>query len=343
MKDLKTVESLYELIRRSLKDGSLPPGFSLPEEDVVASGAAHNASEDASTDASDGSSGGVSDDSAGDGNGFGKIRFADGALDGITIYHMGREMPDTLGMQQMVLAVRTANTGKLKETDAAFAALGKEYRAVTLIEALPDFIYEHKDDFDPDRMFETGLYLTRYSRDREAVKFGLLILSLFEMKVEAQKDVVRTLALSDEFTLYALVTMVEWENANDEVFRVCKKVRGWGRIHAMERLEPETEEIRDWIFMEGVRNDVAPAYSAFTAWEKADVPSRLAGPLSRAEFDAAGRIFLALLDEGPVLGISLVENAKSWVRTYLEKAEGYFMDEDEAETVEALQEWLRQN
>lgn len=36
-------------------------------------------------------------------------------------------------------------------------------------------------------------------------------------------------------------------------------------------MEAEDEETKDWLFYHGVENDVVPAYSAWTVYEKADV------------------------------------------------------------------------
>ena len=294
---------IYERIAGALVNGELPRGFSLPSEETG-------------------------------------IRFADGAMDGIAIYHMGRQAPDTAAMQQMILALREASACRLKEADAAFTELGKRYRAISLAEALPAQILEHQEVYSADNLFETALYLVRYSKDREAVKFGLSMLGVFVMDVEAQKDVVRTLGLSDEFTLFAVWNMMNWEDPAEEIFRLCKKVHGWGRIHALERLDPVTEEIRAWILKEGVKNDVLPAYSAYTAWEKAGVRERLYGPLEREDYAAIGRIFQALLDEGPVRGISLIEDAEECIHQYIRRSDEFLLGDEEAEVIEELQEWL---
>lgn len=260
---------IYERIAGALVNGALPRDFSLPSEETG-------------------------------------IRFADGAMDGIAIYHMGRQAPDTAAMQQMI----------------------------------PAQILEHQEVYSADNLFETALYLVRYSKDREAVKFGLSMLGVFVMDVEAQKDVVRTLGLSDEFTLFAVWNMMNWEDPAEEIFRLCKKVHGWGRIHALERLDPVTEEIRAWILKEGVKNDVLPAYSAYTAWEKAGVRERLYGPLEREDYAAIGRIFQALLDEGPVRGISLIEDAEECIHQYIRRSDEFLLGDEEAEVIEELKEWL---
>ena len=164
-------------------------------------------------------------------------------------------------------------------------------------------------------------------------------MELLKLKQEFMKDAVRTLGLSDEFTIFSVWNMLTWENANEELFGLIRKVRGWGRIHILENLEPETPEIREWILFNGVDNDVKPVYSALTAWEKASVPARLQGALSQDEFDAVSRIIAALADEGPVPGISMLENAGEYIRKYLSIIDAFRLGLENYETLLRLQGW----
>ena len=42
-------------------------------------------------------------------------------------------------------------------------------------------------------------------------------------------------------------------------------------------VEPDTEEIRRWLLLEGTENDVMAAYSALTVWEKCGAEELLKG------------------------------------------------------------------
>ena len=50
--------------------------------------------------------------------------------------------------------------------------------------------------------------------------------------------------------------MRTWKDGNNEIWNLAKRVHGWGRIHAIEQLEPETNDIRRWLLTDGVRNEV---------------------------------------------------------------------------------------
>ena len=87
------------------------------------------------------------------------------------------------------------------------------------------------------------------------MKFGLALLELFDLNgKEPVKTAVRELACSDEFTIFALFLMRSWDEPDREIFQAAKKVRGWGRIHAVERLDPVDEEMERWLLAEGWDN-----------------------------------------------------------------------------------------
>ena len=296
--------SIYDCIQKAYIGGRLKEGFSLP----------------------------AADDRT-------EISFADGALDGITYYHMARRQLDEAGTELMARALRYAGDGYVRDADNAFAELGKDFRAISIIDDLQDYIRGHGGDFPPKTLYQSALALMMQSSDRESVKFGLSIMELFRFRDPGTKEVVRRLGMCDEFTIFSVWNMLKWNGGNRDIFSLIRTVRGWGRIHALEKLEPETKGIRDWILFNGVDNDVSPNYSALTAWEKADVPARLKGELTQEEFEAIGRIIRALLDEGPVPGISGVEDAEEYLMRYLSVADRFASGIDDYEAVLDIYNW----
>lgn len=297
-------KSLYEIILQNIEDGKLSDSFKLPDEP----------------------------------NEIG-VPFADGAMDGITVYHMGRSGIDASGTKQMIKAIKFAAAGNAIEADNAFAELGKSFRAISIIDELQNYIIKHSSKLHAGNVHQTAKQLVLCSRNRESVKYGLSILELFTAIDEQTKEVIRRIGLSDEFTIFAVWNMLRWENANDEVFRLIQNVHGWGRIHALERLEADTPEIRKWMIAEGIQNNVMPAYSALTVWQKANVSEFIRGTISKEEFSAVGQIISGLLDEGPVPGISEIENAEDVLSEYLMKAAEFDLDIDDYETIFEINVW----
>lgn len=170
-------------------------------------------------------------------------------------------------------------------------------------------------------------------------------IGIYHMGASEITDEIRTLGLCDEFTLFVVFIILRWENGNSEVFELAKKVHGWGRIHAVERLEPETDEIKKWFLREGCKNCVMPAYSALTCWNKSGAAELLRSgePLSNKDFKGLCGLFDALLDEGPCAGISEVENADEMLELFLNKASGRELDIDDYEVVRNIRDYDGEN
>lgn len=264
------------------------------------------------------------------------IPFADGAYDGIAVYHMGTQGLSDETRELMINALKIASAGDKEAAERAFTELGKSQRAIHVIDPLQDYIIEHKDEIPANRLYEFAVYAITRSCDIECVKFGLSILELLVIdENEELKDVITMLGFSEEFALFALFVMLRWSDGNDRIFRLARKTHGWGRIHAIERLKPETDEIKRWLLREGVHNTVMPGYSAFTCWNKSGAAELLFGDEPLSDEDAKGLrdIIDALLDEGPCAGISEVENADDLLAKFLDKASVRELNIDDYDTV----------
>ena len=300
--------SLSEYIANSrTKEGILPDGFRLPER----------TKEDG-------------------------IAFADGAMDGIIMYHMGHSPLTDKEKKELGKLLDLAGKGAEEEAEEGLQRFCEEHRALTIIDDLQHYIADHTDSLDEGKMYEFAIHLLLDSKDKECVKIGLSILELFNTyENETLADVIRIVGLSDEFTLFSVFCMRDWPEAETELLELAKRVRGWGRIHCIDFIEAENEETKDWLFFNGVDNDVVPAYSAWPVYDKADIEGRLKKEtLTEEEVHALLKITDALLDEGPVSGISRMDNPKEFLDRVLKKTEGdYSFDEQEMRTIKEITEW----
>lgn len=296
--------SLFELIKENLDHDELKSGFSLPREQQ------------------EGSPG-----------------FVDGAMDGILLYHSkpyeARE--EELAMLGKALAAASAGDGDT--ADELFDRIGQKVRALQLVDGFQLYIQQHADELNIAELYPCIFDIVCRSSHRESIKFCLEIMELLDTEHDFIKNVVRMMGLSDEFTLYAVWIMRNWENGNEEIFELAKRVHGWGRIHAVEQLVPDTEEIREWLLTEGVKNEILPAYSALTCWEKSAAQQRLAGELSEAEYRGILTLCAALMDEGPISGISNLENPDALVAGIVKRADEYALTLEDYEKVHEFLVW----
>ena len=281
--DTATV-AIYDIISDNLVNGELPEDFSLPSE------AKNN-----------------------------ELYVVDGAMDGITLYHIGRSPVSSDSLHLIDILLRQINEG---DFDSAFLTLSRFAEKNTAIGSIDEFegcIMDNVEQVNPSNLFNFAVECMT-CEDRELVKFGLEMMEIFAEPTEDLKGFLRILGLSDEFTLFVLFNIIiNWSNANEEIFALAKKVHGWGRIHAVERLRPETDEIRTWLLREGMNNKVSAEYSANAVFRKADVAGLLKKKLSDEDFSRIALIMECLMSDGPMPGIRAVPDADEVLSDFLKQ------------------------
>ena len=309
-----SAQSLYQAICGAIQsDGTLPRDFSLPRLK----------SEDAEQ----------------------KLHFADGAFDGIGLYHMAPDKRDIKSLTEVVGLISAGSYNKAEECLQLFFSMDEYISMLPLIDDLQAWIIDHKEQISAKARYEFSVGVLKRSADVESVKFALSCLELLNTGDNTQvRNLIKVFALSDEFTLYCLFIMCRWPDANTAIFDAAKHVSGWGRIHAVERLEPENDEMRRWLLTEGWRNDVMAEYSVLNCVEKSGLAEKLKnGKLDESEFTAVGELMIPLLNEGPVAGISgLGDDALDFLADYLTLAEQRAKTETDFAAVSAIRNYCKE-
>lgn len=303
-----TSESIYEKICRARNELEvLPTTYSLPSEETL------------SPD---------------------KPRFADGALDGIALYHMGAPDQDSTLLEQAVDAAAT-------DQEHAHELIGKwvtDGHMISVMNKVLQYVMERQQQLPPSEIYRLAVECALKGTHREEVKFGLVLLVLFDTdQNEPLKNALRILALSDEFTLYVLQIAANWTKSSLEILRIAKAVHGWGRIHAVAALEPDTQEIADWLLTEGWNNTILPAYSALECCQKGNLQKRLESGLTEKEFTCACELLMALLGEGPVAGISAVEDSAGLLNAFLNCCASKAVSPQRQKTLQQVEAYAREN
>ncbi len=265
-------------------EGTLPPGFALPKEKTP-----------------------------------NRLVFADGALDGIKLYHTEiKPVPIT----ELTEALQQLCHGQQQEGARRIDAFLKQHAMIEVIDDLQKWIAAHRSQLDPGALSRYAIGCLMTSSLPEMVKLGLALMEMMNTDGQPQlKQIVRTLALSDELTLFCLFVMRNWSHANDEMFDLVQKVRGWGRIHCVAQIEPENRLIRKWLLDYGCENTVAAAYSALPVAEKAELAEQLAKEdISDQDWQGINRIVDGLMAEGPVAGISSYSKKEELLERYPQQA-----------------------
>ncbi len=272
-----------------------------------------------------------------------KISWAPGARDGVAIYHTVPEGMDELQQEKMIEALKSTLSSDNRKTDELFYEWTKTNRAVEVIDDLEGYVIDHKKDFDLDRLFRSAVYLIMNSRHIECVKIGLELTEIVIANNEMVKQAIKNLGLYDEFTIFAAFNMRRWQNGNEELFELARKVHGWGRIHCVELLEPDSEKIRHWLLTEGTVNSVMNAYSSLTCWNKAEAQKVLYDSPTYEEYEGLSKLIEGLLDEGPVSGISALDDPEAVLKRFLEISGAYELNADDYDVILSIGCWAMEN
>ncbi|MFW6639303.1 hypothetical protein ACOALZ_04605 [Nocardiopsis algeriensis] len=160
---------------------------------------------------------------------------------------------------------------------------------------------------------------------RNAIKIALGLLGL--CGDERERELFVLLGTLDEFTLYAAVAL--WRSVPDpepDLFRLARRATGWGRIHAVKRLEGTTDPtILAWLLREGFRSGIMDEYLAHFAAVNGRLLDALAGggapgEVDDALLDGAGGILSAMIlsEGGPAEGLADYPDAFAALERYAE-------------------------
>lgn len=245
-----------------------------------------------------------------------KIYYADGAKDSLLANRFGIGQLSEDAKSSIGDAVQAASCGNAIEASSMFVGLTKEYRAVEIIDEIQSRIMENVSELDEQKLFEFAVYCIVESNERELPKVGLAITELYgepEMKL---KLVMRTLALCEEYTLFVVWNMRHWKFASTELLNIAKRTHGWGRIHAINEIDADSDEIRRWILFNGVDNRIGDFECAKACFVKSDAIGYLRSGMTYEEFVAVGKILVGLV-AGPGSDVSEVEGWQDSIRLYM--------------------------
>ncbi len=261
------------------------------------------------------------------------LRFVDGGVDGVTMYHTSIK-PGDLEQLQKVLYLAAGENTRAGQVLEQYFRKGSDLGGPTMlsrIDGLQSWIIDHKDELPPQPLFRFARKLLQESRNPECVKFALAILELLDTSDDKVRELITTLALSDEFTLFCSYVIRGWEDGGQVLFRLAKQVHGWGRVFLVAVLEGNSPEVREWLLWEGWKNSILPSYSARRCAAGGGLLELLQRErLSDQEFEGIRGLVEALLDEGPVRNISAMEEGKELLREYLRHASARGLEEEAA-------------
>ena len=266
-----------------------------------------------------------------------KPMFADGAQDGTAIYHLELEEADE--NERLLEAFKLMSNADFPAAEALLESIMQNNYATKLADDIHKVLLQNQEVLNAGNIYRFAVNNLLASKNKELVKADMVILELFPCD-EPVRGAVRILGQCKEFTLFAILVMRKWDDGNEEIFALAQKVRDWGRIHAIEYLEADTEEKKEWLLHEGLKNIFMPAYGALTVFKKAEAAKFLAmEELPYKTYHALAMLIEELLDEGPVPGISKIENRMLILQQFLDHSAKQELTVDDLEVVLLISQW----
>ncbi|AVM42122.1 hypothetical protein [Fastidiosipila sanguinis] len=189
----------------------------------------------------------------------------DGAFDSVLFLHERRIRILVKRLNVYKEIWKMFKSGKKTSIDLAWKsleqALAEDGTSKVLEVLLIDLKDLQQEDFYP-LFLEKVKTALKESRNVELIKFCLGVLELEDELDDEVKAVIFTLALADEFTFYASLVISNWENSDEVLFNLIKKVSAWGRIMTLPKINLKNIEVNQWLYEKGWQNFAKPEYQA---------------------------------------------------------------------------------
>lgn len=252
---------------------------------------------------------------------FSRLRWMPGALEGLGTRHMQWD-GSAKAVQAVTLLMQIA--GGDASAEPALYELLRADDVVTYYNDALDYASARIPDAEPE-LHDLARRLATQSRDRGPVKFGIAMLG--SIGDEDDLDIVRTLALHDEFGLYAAGAIAELAPQRQQaLYEMAQKVDGWGRIEAVSLMTATPDpKLRRWLLTEGFRNDVTAQYLAYHCATIADLADAMADPANAKEVEfltGVSDLIQSLIKPGPSRDSQTYEQTPEVAIAYLQAVQG---------------------
>ena len=252
---------------------------------------------------------------------FSRLRWLPGALEGLGTRHM--EWDGSAKAAQAITLLQQIAAGS-PSAEAALYELLRVDDVVTFYSDALDFAAARIPDAEP-RLHDVARRLATQSRDRGPVKFGIAMLG--SMGDENDLEIVRTLALHDEFGLYAAEAIAELAPQRQQaLYEMAQKLNGWGRIEAVTLMTATPDpKLRRWLLTEGFRNDVTAQYLSYHCATIADFADEMSDPANATDMRflaGVSDLIQSLIRPGPSRDSQMYAEIPTVAIDYLQDVQG---------------------
>lgn len=243
------------------------------------------------------------------------IRWVSGAMDGVMGHHAGpgEEKDKVISILKLLRKqIAKPTSATRRELYIAFMDDGILRYIDPLLELL-----RKQSDLNFQGLCNEAKWFAKEGAHRGVVKMGIALLGLFNC--EQDEELLMTLGKHEEFTLFVSVAIRNgFTNPNQNLFELAKSVHGWGKIQLVERLQPETNEIKEWLLKDGCDNSIMPGYLAYTCAVNGNLKDALGiKNIDKELYEGSGIIIAALIAGGPAEDIDDYDESMPVITNFL--------------------------
>lgn len=160
-------------------------------------------------------------------------------------------------------------------------------------------------------------------------------------------DDIKILGLHNEFTVFSTVALSNLsDNLVNDLWELAKQVDGWGKIQLVDRLaEMElNSEIKDWLVLEGYKNNIMYEYLALTCAQNGMLNEKLnSQSIDDNLYSSASNIIVALMDEGPVVGMSGYDDSSETIENFIKHSKTRNLNISNYITLNRIKDYLEES
>ena len=187
--------------------------------------------------------------------------------------------------------------------------------------------------------------LATKTNNRNTVKFGIAILGLCQNQKPI--DDIKILGLHDEFTVFSTIAISNLsDNLVNDLWELAKQVDGWGKIQLVDRLaEMElSNQIRDWLVLEGYKNNIMYEYLALTCAKNGMLNEKLnTESIDDNLYSSASNIIVSLMDEGPAIGMSGYDHSSETIQNFIKHSKKRNLNISNYITLHRIKDYLEES
>jgi hypothetical protein len=269
-----------------------------------------------------------------------QIRFAPGLLD--SIYGPDNSDSSKAEVIELVKLIKRISEYGDKSSEAKFyQKVTSNNSVINIIDAFLETSNNLSLPISP-YLFNFSNNLAFKTNHRNSVKFGIALLGICSN--DSVIDQLKIIGLHDEFTLFALIAIVNLrDNVINDLWEMAKMVNGWGKIRLVDHIVKMeiSDEIEDWLISNGYDNEIMYEYLAYKCAVKGKLHEKLEEENITSDlFKSASKIISALIAGGPAEDISVYQYASITIENFVRHAKQHAEDISDFITLNNIKNYL---